>query len=101
MGSAVGLWQMVDARKQAKIQSDSTNAQMLASAAETGRAEAKEDAERENAKAGAAATAQQVDLSEATNLSKKKKGVNSTFVASSAGAGAGMSKGTSLTPIGS
>ena len=101
VGSGLGIWQMVEARRQAKQESEATNAQMLAQATETGRAEAKEDEERANAKAGAAATARQVDLSDATNLSKKKKGVNSTFVASSYGAGAGMTKDTTLTPIGS
>lgn len=101
MGSAVGLWQLIDNRKQAKQQSAATNAQMLAQATETGKAEAKAEAAERDAKAGTAATATQLDTSKVLDLSKKKKGVQSTFVASSAGAGAGMAKGTTLTPIGS
>lgn len=101
VGSGLGIWQMVEARKQAKRESEATNAQMLAQATETGRAEAKEELAQQNAKAGTAATATQLDTSKVSDLSRKKKGVQSTFVASSQGAGAGMMKGTTLTPIGS
>lgn len=62
-------------------------------------AQGKQAFEEKQAENKKAATAVNVDSETATDLSKKKKGVQSTFVAST-GAGAGMSKGTTMTPIG-
>ena len=99
MGSAVGLWQMFEAKKSAKEANNLTRASMVASAEETGRAKAEAKAEEQKAAANTPGVATTPNLDDATNLAKKKKGVQSTFTARP-GSGEGMMKGTTLTPIG-
>lgn len=99
MGSIVGIWSLIDQRDAAKASERRAENAMFASAAATGRAEAREAAERQEARNGQAKEAQNPELEEATRLSKKKRGVQSTYTATG-GSGAGMMKGTSLTPIG-
>lgn len=99
MGSIVGIWSMFDQRSTAKASERASYAAMFSSAAAEGRAEAAEAAERANAKNAAAKEAQNPDLEDAMKLSKKKRGVQSTYTAS-VGSGSGMMKDTSLTPIG-
>lgn len=99
MGSAIGAWQMFEANKAAEEANNLTAASMASSAAETARAEVKADQAEKQALAGTAKKAENVDLTKIDNLNKKKKGVQSTFTATT-GVGAGMMNGTSLTPIG-
>lgn len=100
MGGFEGFWQLDESKRAAAAQNRSAGAAALASAAESGRAEAKEAQARIDAKAGTAATAQTPDLDKSIDLSKKKRGVQSTFVASTQ-PGGGMAKGTTLGPVGS
>ncbi len=99
MGSIVGIYSLVKQQEAAEEANNLTAASMVSAAGETARAEAEAAQEQKNAAASQAAVSKLPDLEKATNLSKKKKGVQSTFTATT-GAGAGMMKGTTLTPIG-
>lgn len=99
VAAGAGTYSAVDSHQAAKASSKATEEATLAQAAITGKAKAQEDALRKDAEASKTKEAQNLDLEEATRLSKKKKGVNSTYTAAGE-SGAGMMKGTSLTPIG-
>ena len=99
MAAGTGIYSAIDSHQAAKAsQRKATNA-MLASAAAEGRAAAREDAIRNDARNAQAKEAQNLELDEATRLSKRKRGVQSSYTAA-VGSGAGMMNGTSLTPIG-
>ena len=99
MAAGAGIYSAIDSHQAAKAsQRNATNA-TLASAAAEGRAAAREDAIRNDARNAQAKEAQNLELDEATRLSKRKRGVQSSYTAAG-GSGAGMMKGTSLTPIG-
>ena len=100
MGSVVGIWSLIDQRDAAKASERRAENAMFASAEATGKAEAKEAAERQGANSGLAKEAENLSLENATKLSRKKRGVNSTYTAATDGSGAGMMKGTTLSPIG-
>lgn len=100
MGSAVGIWSLLDQREAAKASERRADKAMFASAEATGKAEAKEAAERNWSKNGQAKEAENLALDEANKLSRKKRGVNSTYTAATDGSSAGMMKGTTLSPIG-
>ena len=95
----VGTYSAIDSHKAAKASQKAAKNATLASAEAEGRAAAKEDALRQEARNSQAKEAQNPELDEATRLSKRKRGVQSTYTAAG-GSGAGMMKGTSLTPIG-
>ena len=99
MGAAVGIWSLLDQRNAAKASERRAEKAMFSSAAATGRAEAKENANFQAIGDARAKEAQNPELDEAARLSKRKRGVQSTYMAAG-GSGAGMMKGTSLTPIG-
>ena len=103
VGSAVaagaGVYSAIDSHKAAKASQKKATEATLASAAAEGRAAAREDAIRNDARNAQAKEAQNLELDEATRLSKRKRGVQSSYTAAG-GSGAGMMKGTSLTPIG-
>lgn len=103
VGSAVaagaGVYSAVDSHRAAKASQKKATEATLASAAAEGRAAAREDAIRNDARNAQAKEAQNLELDEATRLSKRKRGVQSSYTAAG-GSGAGMMKGTSLTPIG-
>lgn len=103
LGSAAavgtGIYSAIDSHKAAKASQRAAKNATLASAEAEGRAAAKEDALRQEARNSQAKEAQNLELDEATRLSKRKRGVQSTYTAAG-GSGAGMMKGTSLTPIG-
>ena len=103
VGSAVaagtGVYSAIDSHKAAKASQKAANNATLASAEAEGRAAAKEEALRQDARNAMAKEAQNLELDEATRLSKRKRGVQSSYTAAG-GSGAGMMKGTSLTPIG-
>ena len=94
-----GIYSAIDSHKAAKASQKKATEATLASAAAEGRAAAREDAIRNDARNAQAKEAQNLELDEATRLSKRKRGVQSTYTAAG-GSGAGMMKGTSLTPIG-
>lgn len=98
MGAAVGIWQMVEQRKIAEEQNNLTMASMASQAEEQAKAEARANAEKANKAASTAATAKNAETGDMEDLSKKKKGVQSTFTAT--GSGAGNMKGTTLSPLG-
>ena len=102
VGSAVaagtGVYSAIDSHQAAKASQKKATEATLASAAAEGRAAAREDAIRNDARNAQAKEAQNLELDEATRLSKKR-GVQSSYTAA-VGSGAGMMKGTSLTPIG-
>lgn len=98
MGAAVGIWQMVQQKEIAEEQMNLTMANLQTQAEEQAKAEAKMDAEKKNAAASTAAVAKNPETSDMENLAKKKRGVQSTFTAT--GAGAGNMKGTTLSPLG-
>lgn len=99
VAAGVGTYSAIDSHQAAKASQKSANNATLASAAAEGRAAAKEDALRQDAKNAQAKDAEQLSLEEGSRLSKKKRGVQSSYTAAG-GSGAGMMKGTSLTPIG-
>ena len=103
VGSAVaagtGVYSAIDSHQAAKASQKAAKNATLASAEAEGRAAAKEDALRQEARNSQAKEAQNPELDEATRLSKRKRGVQSTYTAAG-GSGSGMMKGTSLTPIG-
>lgn len=99
VSAGVGIYSAIDSNRAAKASQKSASNATLASAAAEGRAAAKEEALRQDAKNAQAKEAQNPELDEAASLSKRKRGVQSTYTASG-GSGAGMMKGTSLTPIG-
>ena len=103
VGSAVaagtGVYSAIDSHKAAKASQKKATEATLASAAAEGRAAAREDAIRNDARNAQAKEAQNLELDEATRLSKRKRGVQSSYTAA-VGSGAGMMNGTSLTPIG-
>ena len=100
MGSAVGIWSLLDQRDAAKASERRAEKAMFASAEAAGTAAAREEAERHWTKNGQAKDADSLSLEDATKLSRKKRGVNSTYTAATDGSGAGMMKGTTLSPIG-
>ena len=96
VAAGAGTYSAIDSHKAAKASEKQAKEATLAQAALTGRAAAQEEALRKEATANTAKEAQNLD---AMNLEKRKrKGVKSTYTA--VGEGAGMMKGTSLTPIG-
>jgi len=99
VAAGVGTYSAIDSNQAAKASQKSANNATLASAAAEGRAAAREDAIRNDARNAQAKEAQNLELDEATRLSKKKRGVQSSYTAAG-GSGGGMMKGTSLTPIG-
>lgn len=99
VAAGVGTYSAIDSHQAAKASQKSANNATLASAAAEGRAAAKEDAIRNDARNAQAKEAQNLELDEASRLSKRKRGVQSSYTAAG-GSGGGMMKGTSLTPIG-
>ena len=99
VSAGVGTYSAIDSHQAAKAGQKAANNATLASAEAEGRAAAKEDALRQDARNAQAKEAQNLELDEATRLSKKKRGVQSSYTAAG-GSGAGMMKGTSLMPIG-
>lgn len=99
VGAGAGVYSAVDSHKAAKASEKASKAATLASAAAEGRAAAKEDALRQEARNAKAKEAQNLELGESARLSKRKRGVQSSYTAAG-GSGAGMMSGTSLTPIG-
>jgi hypothetical protein len=99
VSAGVGTYSAIDSNRAAKASGKAAKNATLASAAAEGRAAAKEDALRQDARNAQAKEAQNPELDEAARLSKRKRGVQSTYTAAG-GSGAGMMKGTSLTPIG-
>jgi hypothetical protein len=97
--AGAGVYSAVDSHQAAKASAKASKNATLASAAEEGRAAAKEDALRLDARNAQAKEAEQLSLDESARLSKRKRGVHSSYTAAG-GSGAGMMKGTSLTPIG-
>ena len=100
VGAGAGVYSAVSAHEAADEANDLQKASMRAQADELGRANAKAEAVERNAKASKAATQKTPDLEGALNLEKKKRGVQSSFTATT-GAGAGNMKGTTLSPLGS
>lgn len=99
VAAGTGVYSAIDSHQAAKASGKAAKNATLASAAAEGRAAAKEDALRQDARNAMAKEAQNLELDEATRLSKRKRGVQSSYTAAG-GSGAGMMKGTSLTPIG-
>ena len=99
VAAGAGVYSAIDSHKAAKASQKKATEATLASAAAEGRAAAREDAIRNDARNAQAKEAQNLELDEATRLSKRKRGVQSSYTAA-VGSGAGMMKGTSLTPIG-
>lgn len=99
VAAGVGIYSAIDSHQAAKASQKAAKNATLASAEAEGRAAAKEDALRQEARNAQAKEAQNLELDEATRLSKRKRGVQSTYTAAG-GSGAGMMNGTSLTPIG-
>ncbi len=99
VAAGVGTYSAIDSHQAAKASNKAAKEATLASAAAEGRAAAREDALRNDARNAQAKEAQNLELDEATRLSKRKRGVQSSYTAAG-GSGAGMMKGTSLTPIG-
>ena len=99
VAAGAGVYSAIDSHKEAKASQKKATEATLASAAAEGRAAAREDAIRNDARNAQAKEAQNLELDEATRLSKRKRGVQSSYTAA-VGSGAGMMKGTSLTPIG-
>lgn len=98
-GLISGVYSAIDSHRAAKASGKAAKNATLASAAAEGRAAAREDALRREARNAQAKEAQNPELDEAARLSKRKRSVQSTYTAAG-GSGAGMMKGTSLTPIG-
>lgn len=99
VGAGAGVYSAVDSNRAAKASGKASKEATLASAAAEGRSAAKEDAIRQEARNAQAKEAQNLELGESARLSKRKRGVQSSYTAAG-GSGAGMMKGTSLTPIG-
>ena len=99
LSAGFGTYSAIDSHQAAKASQKAAKNATLASAEAEGRAAAKEDALRQEARNAQAKEAQNLELDEATRLSKRKRGVQSTYTAAG-GSGAGMMNGTSLTPIG-
>ena len=99
VAAGAGTYSAVDSHQAAKASSKATEEATLAQAEITGKAKAQEDALRQDARNAQAKEAQNLELDEATRLSKRKRGVQSSYTAAG-GSGGGMMKGTSLTPIG-
>lgn len=99
VAAGTGVYSAIDSHKAAKASQKKATEATLASAAAEGRAAAREDAIRNDARNAQAKEAQNLELDEATRLSKRKRGVQSSYTAA-VGSGAGMMNGTSLTPIG-
>ena len=104
VGSAVaagaGTYSAIDSHKAAKASAKASEKATIASAQETGKAEAKENANLQAVKDATAKEAENLALDDANKLSRKKRGVNSSYTAATDGSGAGMMKGTTLSPIG-
>ena len=99
VAAGTGVYSAVDSHQAAKASGKAAKNATLASAAAEGRAAAKEESLRQDARDAKAKEAKNLELDEATRLSKRKRGVQSSYTAAG-GSGAGMMKGTSLTPIG-
>ena len=99
VAAGTGVYSAVDSHQAAKASGKAAKNATLASAAAEGRAAAKEESFRQDARNAKAKEAKNLELDEATRLSKRKRGVQSSYTAAG-GSGAGMMKGTSLTPIG-
>lgn len=99
VSAGVGTYSAIDSNRAAKASQKKATEATLASAAAEGRAAAREDAIRNDARNAQAKEAQNFELDEASRLSKRKRGVQSSYTAAG-GSGGGMMKGTSLTPIG-
>lgn len=99
VAAGVGTYSAIDSHQAAKASQKKATKATLASAAAEGRAAAREDAIRNDARNAQAKEAQNLELDEASRLSKRKRGVRSSYTAAG-GSGGGMMKGTSLTPIG-
>ena len=99
VAAGTGVYSAVDSHQAAKASGKAAKNATFASAAAEGRAAAKEESLRQDARNAKAKEAKNLELDEATRLSKRKRGVQSSYTAAG-GSGAGMMKGTSLTPIG-
>ena len=99
VAAGTGVYSAVDSHQAAKASGKAAKNATLASAAAEGRAAAKEESLRQDARNAKAKEAKNLELDEATRLSKRKRGVQSSYT-TAGGSGAGMMKGTSLTPIG-
>ena len=99
MGTIYGIYSAIDSHKAAKASQRAAKEAALATAGVNGLAAAKEEQLRQDARKAQAKEAEQLSLDESTRLSKKKRGVQSSYT-TAGGSGSGMMKGTSLTPIG-
>lgn len=99
MGITSGVYSLIHSIGVSNDSSKASKRAALASARATGVAEAKENARLQDAENATAKEAENVNIEDAKSLSRKKRGVNSTYTAAG-GSGAGMMKGTSLSPIG-
>lgn len=100
IAAGAGTYSAIDSHKAAKASSKASENATLASAQTTGKAEAKENANLQAANDATAKEAETLALEDANKLSRKKRGVNSSYTAATDGSGAGMMKGTTLSPIG-
>ena len=104
VGAAVaagsGTYSAIDSHQAAKASAKASENATLAGAQTTGKAEAKENANLQAANDATAKEAETLALEDAKKLSRKKRGVNSSYTAATDGSGAGMMKGTTLSPIG-
>lgn len=100
IAAGAGTYSAIDSHKAAKASAKASENATLASAQTTGKAEAKENANIQAANDATAKEAETLALEDAKKLSRKKRGVNSSYTAATDGSGAGMMKGTTLSPIG-
>ena len=100
IAAGAGTYSAIDSHQAAKASEKASENATTASAITTGKAEAKENQTLSDAENASAKEAENLALEDAKKLSRKKKGVNSTYTAASDGSGAGMMKGTTLSPIG-
>lgn len=99
VAAGAGVYSAVDSHQAAKASSKASENATIASAITEGKAAAKETMNLQAAEDSQAKEAENLALEDAKKLSRKKKGVNSSYTAAGE-SGAGMMKGTSLTPIG-
>lgn len=100
IAAGAGTYSAVDSRKAAKASEKAGKNATLASAMANGKAEAKENANLRAIGDAQAKEAENLALEDAKKLSRRKSGVNSSYTAATDGSGAGMMKGTTLSPIG-
>jgi hypothetical protein len=100
VAAGAGTYSAIDAHKAAEASAQESKNATLASAQASGKAEAKENANLQAIGDARAKEAEMLELDNANKLSRRKRGVNSSYTAATDGSGAGMMKGTTLSPIG-